>query len=266
LFIFRIKNFFFIIIFFNNPSRITLKRSFFLSDKFLLFEEIDWSRYFLIFVIQMFIICTFLTISYKILKRNRTRSNIFLSLFYLLISCSFILNIIYLPFREEGIVYLMYFLILYLLLLSFIFLLLFNLNLIQFEMTRSKNIIIIIVYAILAFLLLIYPGGITINESTNWKPVWSWEFLLLGYVFLTFIVVIPTFFISIKNYKKFKNEILKRKWAFFFIGLIGFAFGAYGAALYNTWNDPTFKLIWNFLTLIVVPSGILIYYGIAKDI
>jgi len=226
----------------------------------------DWSRYFLIFVIQVFIICTFLTISYKILKRNRIRSNIFLSLFYSLISCSFIINIIYLPFREENIVYLMYFLILYLLLLSFIFLVLFNLNLIQFEMSLSKNIIIIIIYAILSFLLLIYPGGITISESTNWKPVWSWEFLLIGYIFLTFIVVIPIFITSIKIYKKFKNDVLKRKWACFFIGLLGFTFGAYGAALYNTWNDPIFKLIWNFLTLIIVPSGILIYYGIAKNI
>ena len=214
----------------------------------------------------MFIICTFLTISYKILKRNRTLPNIFLSLFYSLISCSFIITIIYLPFREENIVYLLYFLILYSFFLSFIFLLLFNLNLIQFETTIMKDIIIIIIYAILSFLIILYPGGITINESTNWMPVWSWEFLLIVNIFLSSFIIIPNIIISIKIYKKIKIKEIKKKWARFFFGLIGLAFVLYGTALYNTWNDPIFKLIWIPLTLIAIPSGILIYYGIAKNI
>jgi len=41
---------------------------------------------------------------------------------------------------------------------------------------------------------------------------------------------------------------------------------SYGAVLYNTWQNPIFKLVWTFLSLIIIPSGILIYCGIARNL
>ena len=46
-----------------------------------------------------------------------------------------------------------------------------------------------------------------------------------------------------------------------------FYFGIYGAALYNTWGDPIFKVVWSLIQLILIPTtNLLIYYGVGKNL
>lgn len=75
--------------------------------------------------------------------------------------------------------------------------------------------------------------------------------------------IFPFIILFFKIYKTFMEKELKRKLMYFFIGCCGMTISMYGGMLYNTWDNVIFRLIWSICVLfIVIPSGILIYYGI----
>jgi hypothetical protein len=53
---------------------------------------------------------------------------------------------------------------------------------------------------------------------------------------------------------------------FFFIGIFGILIAFYGLILYNTWYESLYRLIWPIVSLLTIPSGYLIYYGIGRDL
>jgi len=79
------------------------------------------------------------------------------------------------------------------------------------------------------------------------------------------IIISSTIFFK-KLYNKFEKNELKKKFKYFTGGTYGMFLSSYGAVLYNTWQNPIFKLVWTFLSLIIIPSGILIYCGIARNL
>jgi len=235
----------------------------------LIIESNDLGRLLAIYVAQLVLSAIFLILAYKILKRNINRLTIILSGFYISSALAFILNAIYLPIRLNPIVYVLYFTAAYLILFSPIFLVLFNINLLKLdtEFTLKKQYIIIFSYGIAVFILLNYPGGITINEGTNWTPDLSWDFLIIIYIFGLCVIVLPFILLFLKLYKKFEDKKLKKKLMVFFIGFCGILFTFYGMILSNTWDEPIFKSIWNILALfILIPSGFLIYYAWGRQI
>ena len=230
----------------------------------MILQEIEWTRIFLIVIIQFVSGVFFLWLAYKILKRNKSRLTIILSSFYISVAIGLILNVIYLPLKISILYAIMFFLFSFGQIFLVIFLI--NLNKMGGEFSLKKDLIVIFSYAFILFLLLNFPGGITINEDTNWKPVFSWAFLISSYMFYTCFINIPTIILTIKIYKKFEDKNLKKKLKFFFIGINGFLCVYYGTLLYVTWDDPLFRAIWSVLSLIVIPLGFLIYYGIGKDL
>ena len=234
----------------------------------MIFQETEWTRFFLIVIIQSFICVLFLSLAHKILRRNQNRLTLILSGFYISEALGLIMNIIYYPLKINPLVYILHFITCFFIGFGQIFLVIFLLNLFKLDkdFNMKKHVIIISSYAISIFLLLIFPGGITINENTNWRPVFSWTFLVSLYIFFTCFIIIPTIILSIEIYKKFENKNLKRKLKLFFLGINGTFFAYYGSLLYNTWDDPLFRAIWSVLSLIIIPSGLLIYYGIGKDL
>jgi len=237
----------------------------------LILQEIEWTRIFLIVIIQFMSGVFFLWLAYKILKRNKSRLTILLSSFYFSEAIGLILNVIYLPLKISILYAIMFFLFSFGQIFLVIFLI--NLNKMDGEFSFKKDLIVIFSYAIILLLLLNFPGGITINEDTNWRPVYSWSFLISSYMFYTCFINIPTIILSIKIYKKFEDKNLKRKLKnlkrklkFFFIGINGFLCVYYGTLLYITWDNNIFRTIWCFLSLIIIPLGFLIYYGIGKDL
>ena len=223
----------------------------------------------MLILIQTFISALFFFLAYKVLKRNFNRITLTLSFFYILPGFSFILNIIFLPLSNTLIGFIIYFIALFLLLFAFIFLEIFILNLINIDLnlTLKKQVIIILFYGIAIFLLLNIPGGIRLNEGTNWIPVFSWYFFIAICIFFTSVIYLPIIIFSIKLFYTFEDKKLRRKFKYFIIGMIGMFVVLIGAALYNTWNDPTFKLFWSILiNVILIPSIYLIYYGIGKNL
>ena len=235
----------------------------------MLLQANDLGRLLAIYISQTTLSIIFLYIAYKILRRNRNRLTIILSGFYLAEAFAFIINAILVQFRVNPLVFLLYFIVIFLVLFGQIFLVLFNLFLYKLEanIPTKRLMIYISIYAILIFSILYFPNGMAINEQTDWRPVWSWSFLIIMFIFSSCFIVIPFVILFIKMYRKFEDKVLKKKMRYFFIGFWGVVLGYFGGMLYVTWNDPFFRAIWNIVSLcMIIPSCVLIYYGIGSEL
>ncbi|MFX1258604.1 MAG: hypothetical protein ACFFAN_12135 [Promethearchaeota archaeon] len=231
-------------------------------------QGLDWSRIIPIFFTQLFIAIVFFYLAYKVLKRHRTRISIICSLIFIPIATAFIVNIIYLFLRVNPAVYILYLFAIYLLLLAQIFILLFNLNLLKskFEFTSKKQSILFILYSIVFFLILLFPNGIKIDETTDWRPLWNIYFSIILMIISAICFVIPSTIFSIRIYKAFEDDLVKKKWGYYLLGYVGLAFTFYSLIFYNTISDPLIRTIASLLTLILVPSGVLMYLGIGRQL
>jgi len=228
----------------------------------------DIARFIQIFVVQGLIALFFLFMAYIVLKRGRKRINLYLSSFYLSVTVGGILNIIYANIFNETVVFVLHFITYYLFCFSMVFLLIFVLILIK--PTDHKILkfqyLILIISGLLILGLLFIPNGIIINETTNWKPDWSVFFLIYSVIVCSSIFIIPTTYYSIKLYKKFENEYLKRKWKYFIIGISAYFFIYYGTSISNTLNNDTIRLVWSIISLPTLISLYLIYYGVVQQL
>ena len=238
----------------------------------MLFQEIvGLVRIILILIPQPILGIVFLFLAFKILKRRSTRMSITLSGFYILIGVAMLLNVVFLLFSstQNSLLLLgIYFFILYFILTAFIFVSLFiiQMNRAQ-DFTLKTQISIILIYALLSFLLLTYPNGIKLSSETNWVPIFSWEFLVVFYLYFTIIIVVPTIIYSNKLYHKFKDPNLKKRLRFLISGIFEGFIVIYGTALFNTWQDPLFKFAWSLITVVLLLSlSFFIYYGIGSNL
>ena len=222
---------------------------------------------------QLFVAIFFSFLSYKILKRRTDRLTLIASSFFLSVAIGFVINIIYYPLKLDPIVYILHTTTLFLILFGPAFLILFTIE-IHKEVhlnpkrnSRLKDMCIILSYAVVIFIIIFFSNGITINEETNWRPIWSWNFLILLYFYLTICILLPFTYFSIKMYLRLEDKILRRRWFLYFIGFFGMGLSIYGLILYNTWNNLTFRIIWSIIGLLIsTASGFLIYYGIIRNL
>lgn len=227
------------------------------------------SRFFLIFFVQGFIVVFYFFMAFKILKRNRNRTTLTISLYYFFIGTGCILNIVLVLVEENPLTFILYFMAIYFIIFSqtIIFVFIGKLLTINLIAKSKKTILLIFSYGFLVFLILSFPGGITINQDTDWKPVYSWSFLISLYIFHSVVFIIPTIVLLKKLYDKLEIKKLKKKLKYFSFGYVLGFFAQYGAVLYNTWDNSMFKLIWSVLSFIsVVTSGFLMYYGIVYNL
>ncbi|MFX1314870.1 MAG: hypothetical protein ACFE9T_03340 [Promethearchaeota archaeon] len=234
----------------------------------MILEETDWARYFGILIVGLFITVFFYFLAFKVIKRNFNRLTLTLGTFYILPGTGLFLNFIVLLISSTPLGLILYYLVVFLILFGDFFLVLFLINILKIDsrLTLNKQVLITIIYAILCVLLILFPGGITINEETDWIPVWSWSFLITMYIFFTCSIFIPTFILSITLSKRFEDKKLKSRLRFFFIGIILLFLVLYGLILYNTWIDSLYRELYTYISLLVFPAGILIYYGLVHQL
>lgn len=223
-----------------------------------------------IYVAQGFMCLFFLFLAFKILKRDRKRLNVIFSGFYISPAIGFIINFIYAPLTDVSVVLMLNFLTNFFIFYSSIFIVVFNLILLKSEkaITAGKQLIIFIVYGIAMFSMigfLFFPGfGVTFNE--NWSPIWSFPFFIYVVVIET-IGILPALYLSFQIYKKFEDEILKKKWKFFIFGLCLIFIFMYGIFISNTLNIDIFRTIIGVVGLILALLGAyMMYYGVGRQI
>jgi len=228
----------------------------------------DISRFIQVFVVQGSFGLFFLLMAFRVLRREAKGLNNILASFYILTGVGVIINIIYVNIFIESVVLILHFLTYFLLCTSLIFLLLFILILYKSENVINVKIklLLIIIFSILLLILWFFPGGMTINDTTNWKPEWSVPFLVYSYIVCTTVVIGPSIFYSLKMYQRIEDNELKKKWKYFILGIISYFLLYYGTSLSNTLADPNFRFIWSILSLPTLVALYFIYYGVAKQL
>ncbi|MBY8985946.1 MAG: hypothetical protein KGD65_12805 [Candidatus Lokiarchaeota archaeon] len=228
----------------------------------------DLARFLQIYVIQGCFALFFFYMAIVVLRRGKKKTNLYLSSFYLFTAIGGLINIIYANIFVENIVYILHFITYFVLCYSLIFLLIFTLILIKPGDTfkTKSQVILLILAGILLLGLLLIPNGIQINQTTNWKPNWSWSFFLYSVLVCSVIIIVPTSYYSIKIYSKFENQHLKKKWKYYLLGMLAYFFLYYGTSFSNTLNNDSFRLIWSILSLPTLISLYLIYYGVGRQL
>jgi hypothetical protein len=209
-------------------------------------------------------------IIFKILKRNTNRNSLTLSGFYFTVSLALAMNgiAVLIAFFSPGeLIAGLYFFLTYLTVFSFVFVIVFILGLLKLKnvFTIKHALLIIFAYGTVWLILLLFPGGISYSE--NWVPIYSTTLYISANFLFTFSFTIPVIYYSIRLRKLFKDSNLKKKLSLFLVGILLAIIIIYGALLYNTWQDTTFKTVWGISTIVLlISSGLLIYYGIGRDL
>lgn len=231
--------------------------------------QLDLARIIQVYIVQGSIGVFFLILAYKILKRDTKRLNVIFSCFYLSVAAGVFVNFIYVPLTIEAIVLVLYYITIFFFLFAPIFFVVLELILLKSEkvITTAKQLTLIIIYGIVLLCMVFIPNGVTINASTEWRPVWSVPYFIYTAIVITIGAIGPTLYLSSKIYKEFEDEKLKKKWGYFMIGLCGLIVLLYGTLVSNTLNDQTFRTIWAIISLVMITiPPYLVYYGVGKEL
>ncbi len=226
-----------------------------------------------VYIAQGIILVAFFYLAIRILLRDRKRLNVIFAGLYISPAIGVLINFIYAPLTDEFIVLILNFFTNFGFFYAPIFIVVFDLILLKSEkvISTSKQLMILTIYGIAMFGMLFFlfiPGfGVTINQGTSWSPVWSLPFLIYVASVETIGALIPSLYFSFQIYKKFEDEVLKKKWRYFIFGFIALMIFMYAIFLSNTLGDPTFRLVIGIIGLIlVILGGFLMYNGVGKQI
>lgn len=237
----------------------------------MIFQGITLVRIITVFIGQPIAAILYLILAIKLILRKKTKMILFLFFQFISYSLNSFLNIVFiilLLFGYIDLLYPLYYLMLYIALFSPIFILLFILNIFHLKLHKNikLQILLIIIYAIVVYFILMIPGAVTLDSQNNYKPLYSWNFTLITYLFITSVIVIPTLFSSLRIYFVLENPFLKNKFKKIIIGTNILFIGFYGLLLFNTWHNQIFRFIWSiFIFLIMIPSSVLLYFAVGKE-
>jgi len=234
----------------------------------LIFQGAEFSRIIVVFVSQSVMSVLFLIIGFKIIKRNRTRAHLSLFLFYVMLVFGFIFNIVFVllaPTNNEPLITLFYILSSFFIAFPFVFNLLFVIILLKLEFSKLKIGIIIVLYGAVCLSLYFIPDGISF--SSTWVPTYSFAFFIVLYIYFTVFMTIPTIFYSIRLYRNFEAENLKKRLRLYLIGFIILIGAIYGGIYFIATNNQLFKSIYGFFALVAqITAALLIYYGLGRNL
>jgi len=233
----------------------------------MIFFQFDISRFIQVYVVQLGMGIFYFFIGLKILKRDTKRLNQLFATFYILAASAAVINVIYASLFINPAVKILHFLTYFLFCFAIVYLLIFNLIILKSEklFTIKKHNIIAGTYAVSLLVLILIPGGIIINESTDWKPVWSLPFLIYALIVIS-CAIVPTTYFSIQVYIELEDKIVKKRWAFYILATLIYFAILYLASISNFLNDPTFRLITSIAGLSLFATAYLLYYGVGKQI
>lgn len=238
-----------------------------------MYFQLTPGRIITVYIAQGVILLAFLYLAIRILLRDRKRLNVIFAGLYISPAIGVLINFIYAPLTDPSIVLILNFFTNFGFFYAPIFIVVFDLILLKSEkvISTGKQLVILIVYGIAMFGMLIFifipDFGITINQGTNWSPVWSLPFFTYVVLVETIGALIPSLIFSFQIYKKFEDEVLKKKWRFFIFGFIALMTFMYAIFISNYLGDPTIRLIIGIMGLILaILGGFLMYFGVGQQI
>ena len=238
-----------------------------------MYFQLTPGRIITVYIAQGVILLAFLYLAIRILLRDRKRLNVIFAGLYISPVVGVLINFLYAPLTDPSIVLILNFFTNFGFFYAPIFIVVFDLILLKSEkvISTSKQLMILIIYGIAMFGMLFFlfiPGfGVTINQGTSWSPVWSLPFLIYVASVETIGALIPSLYFSFQIYKKFEDEVLKKKWKSFIYGFIALMTFMYAIFISNTLANSDFRIIIGVVGLIlVILGGFLMYSGVGKQI
>jgi len=233
--------------------------------------QMDLARTITIYVVYLGMAIFSIFIIFLILRRDTKKLNKIFCGFYLCSAIGVIINAIYAPLELNPLVLILHFITYYLFCLAFCFLLIFNLILLKSEkiITLKKQLIILVIYG--GLLLVMAPiaflmDGITIDETTFWKPKYSLFFFIYAISVVSCIGIIPIVHYSIEIYKTFEDKIIRKRWKLYFIGMFIYFVVFYLTSLSNCLNIQVFRDYISIISLLLFGAIALIYLGVGRQL
>jgi len=226
----------------------------------------DWTRLVAILGTELFVAILFYFLAYRLLSRNKNDLTMTFSGCYISIATGFLINILYLPLTGI-IVRILNILSIFLVIFGLVFILLSLLNIWKIPFNKKPfQIFFLLIYAIGLLAFLIFSEGYVISEDTDWRPIFYPQFYF-SLVLLTVITITgPSLFIAAYLYTRLKEDFLKKRWKLFLIGYTGFLITFYEFLSYNVVAFKDFRPIFLLISFLVFPSGILVYYGVVRQL
>ncbi|MHA1507643.1 MAG: hypothetical protein ACTSO6_02945 [Promethearchaeota archaeon] len=238
-----------------------------------MYFQLTAGRIITVYIAQGVILVAFLYLAIKILLRDRKRLNVIFAGLYISPVIGFLINFLYAPMTDEFIVLILNLFTNFGIFYAPIFIVVFDLILLKSEkiISTSKQLIILLIYGIamfgMIFFIFIPDFGVTINQGTGWSPEWSLPFFLYVISVETIGALIPSLYFSFQIYKKFEDEVLKRKWRFFIYGFIALMIFMYAIFVSNYLANATIRLLIGAIGIILaLLGGFLMYFGVGKQI
>ncbi|TFF97758.1 MAG: hypothetical protein EU547_03430 [Promethearchaeota archaeon] len=234
-------------------------------------QNIDPLRFFMIYGIQLTVGgILFLIIALLILRRSRKRLNQIFAMFFISIALSTLFNVIYVPLRNPLVVKALHLITTFFFAWAMVYLLLFNLILLKSKKMIDRKIQIASIAfwtAVLIGLAIIgFAGGVNIDVTTDWKPVWGQSFFIYEIVASMLLMFVPTIYFSSQIYQSFQNAELKKRWKYFLVGIIFYYFIWTGISIVNFLAIELVRSLWNIILLSCFSAFYILYYGVAKQL
>ncbi|KKM78404.1 hypothetical protein LCGC14_1360300 [marine sediment metagenome] len=229
--------------------------------------QVDISRILFVYIVGLTLVFVSTNLIYKTLKKGKNKPYLMICGFFISFDISISLNMIYAPIFLTDIRNVLYRVNIFFLFFGLFFTLLFTFYLYKENKMKNQYLIIFsVLYSIFLILLLYHPENITISVSTNWNPIWKLNILISIILISLGCCFIPTIAVSIIIYRKFRLKILKKKFKYFIIGIIGAYMTLYGAIIAYSTNNSTIILIFSFTSIVNIVWALFIYYGMTSNL
>lgn len=239
----------------------------------MIFQDVFIERVIIVLTLQLWpiIYCSYFV--FKLLKREKTRLMQLLIWFFILNMVTFLLPFFTLFLLINPLGYFLYIFAFYVLIFSQTLLIIFSMDVLKVydKLPFKKHTTWIIIYAILCtyvFFFGIPLNGITYDASTSWRPIFSVNFLIINWIFLTSFIIVPEVIFSLNLSKYINDKKVRKKIWKFTISLYLEVFLVYNIILYNTWVDNyIYRTLYTIFSLpIGFSAALLIYLSFGKPL
>lgn len=239
----------------------------------MILQDVFIERVRIILTLQLWPIIFYSILVFILLKREKTRLTQLLIWFFLLNIIAFLLPILSLLALINPLGYFLYIFAFYIFIFSQTLLIIFSMDILKVydKLPFKKHSTWIVIYGILStyvFFFGIPLNGINYNATTSWSPVFSVNFLIVSWFFLTSCLIVPEVIFSLNLSKYINDKKVRKKIWKFMISLYLEVFIVYSLILYNTWIDNyIYRILFAFFNLPVeISAALLIYFSVGKPL
>ena len=176
----------------------------------MILQDVFFERIIIILTLQLLPIIYYSIFVLILLKREKTRLIQLLIWFFLLNILAFLLPILSIVVLINPLGYFLYIFAFYLFIFSQTLLVVFSMDVLKVydKLPFKKHSAWIVIYGIFStyvFFFGIPLNGITYDATTSWRPVFSVNFLIVSWIFLTSCLIVPEVIFSL-NLSKYIND------------------------------------------------------------